>query len=170
MTSQAPPTPPDQKKQIRASLIAAGLYSLIASRPHVVILTIFIVPAFLIWLPYTTVIAAIRPQIRTMQLTRIAIWIGAFALVAGMQFMRHIIVRQRANGIVSAVNAYKVEHGHYPAALDEVGIHPEQLIEQLGLAVYSVEARPQLSYAVTYLIYDMYTYDFEQGSWTFVPD
>jgi hypothetical protein len=159
------------KKKIYSSLLAAALMVLILGQRHAGFMLYVVVLPLLIWLPYSAFVIVKKPDVRASQLARVSIWIVAIALVAGIHYIRHKTTRHNADEIVAAINNFLTTHGRCPTTIDEIGIDQQQLKKKLGLSGYACEdGKPQLFYAVTYMAFDTYHYDFGSGVWKYDAD
>jgi hypothetical protein len=159
------------KKKIFPTLLTAGLMVFILGQNHAGFMLYVVVVPLLIWIPYSVYLMFRRPDVRASQLARVTIWMVAIALVAGIHYIRHKTTRQNADEIVAAINNFSTTHGRCPETIDEIGINQQQLMEKLGLSGYACkDGNPRLFYAVTYVVFDTYDYDFGSGAWKYDAD
>lgn len=157
----------EHKKQILSSLLAAALVMFVLCQAHAGFAVVFVLLIQFIWLPYSIVIAIAEPKIRRLQLTRVAIWVGAVAIIVAVHYIRHEVTRRNANEIVASINNYTAQHGHCPATTDDIGITREELKSKLGFwSYYECKGGKQtFFYGVTYAPFETYDYDFAGGTW-----
>lgn len=161
----------EHRRKVLSSLIAAALVVFIFCQEHAGIGLVLFIPILIIWLPYSIFVSVAKPQRRGLQFTQMAIWIGAVAIIAAVQYVRHEVTRRNANEIAAAINRYSAQHGHCPATIEDIGITRDQLREKLGLSYYQCKGGKQtLFYAVTYTVFDTYDYDFSKGTWNYQRD
>jgi hypothetical protein len=130
-----------------------------------------VVVLLLMWIPLWVYRAIRQRELRSFFFARMAIWVAAVALVAGIHYIRHITTRHQADEIAAAVTRYSQAHGHCPASLTELGMTREQLREKLGTAGYDCrDGKPFLAYAAPFVGFAAYHYDFANGAWKYYPD
>jgi hypothetical protein len=82
------------------------------------------------------------------------------------------LAQHRADPVISAVNRYHSEHGHYPKTLDELVPAYLPSVPRAGFTLLSRDfryypfhndERPQLCFAA--MFHGLFAYDFYTGSW-----
>jgi hypothetical protein len=158
----------ESKHKIYISLMWASLMTLFLAMPHSGFMLYLAVIPLSIWTLYSIYLSVRKPELRANQLTRVSIWLVVVALVVGIHYFRHVTTRQSADEVVSAINRYSATHGTCPATLDEMGFSRQQLRDKLGMAGYGCEeGKPYFFYAVTYIPFDTFDYDFSKGAWKY---
>ncbi len=128
---------------------------------------IFLIPLSL----YSAFIMYKKKDERKLRATKLAIWAVAIAVILATHYNRHINTRMVANAIVASIEKYKSDTGDYPDNLEIIGVSNQHLRKQLGRFRYNYRnGKASLFYRVTYIIYDTYSYDFEQKEWQYRPD
>jgi hypothetical protein len=151
------------RARLKQTLIAATLFVLFFSTPHAGFMAILPAIPFLCWTLFQFITAVRHPDMWKIRVIRVGLWWCAFALVAGIHVWRDQDRRARADAIVAKIEAYQAQHGTCPPTLKAIG----ERREGLGFSYYACEKNePSLFYAVPYIIYETYHYDFRQKTWT----
>ena len=111
---------------------------------------------------------------RRRRLARVAIYLGAVALVLGLNWANNRLAQSRAEALIGAIKAYQQKHQRFPAKLDE--LVPE-FVEQVPVAKYTL-AFGGFYYVATPDYHGLFyvemppfgrpTYHFEQNAWGYV--
>ena len=166
-----PATPINATRKILTALIGAALVVLVMAPRHAGFMLYIVVLAMVFWLPYSAYVIVRRPQYRRLQIALVAIWLVAVALVAGIHYVRHQTTRRDAQEIAIAIQSFIATRGRCPTSLEEIGISQRQLSDKLGISSYQcVDGKPSFFYSATYIVFDIYDYDFNTGSWVYRPD
>ena len=156
------------KKQLFVTLISAFVFVLILSQRHAGFLIIFFAIPFVVWVLYTLHIAVKNPILRKWNFYRIVTWCVAFLLVFTIHLHYYQVTREYGNRVAELILEYKRIHGTYPVEIEQVGIRKADLRSNLGMGSYSLnENKPSLFYAVTYIAFDVYSYNFEIQDWEY---
>lgn len=106
-----------------------------------------------------------RMSVRYGQLN-LTIWVIAVAVILATNYYRHSNTRMVADDIVASTEKYKSDTGGYPDSLERIGISVQQLRGRLGMSGYYINnGQTSLFYAVTYMVFDTYNYNFELKHW-----
>lgn len=84
--------------------------------------------------------------------------------IAAVHVYLHVSSRERADYIASAILDYRAIHRRYPADLAELA-DPKALPPASLMLGYSAQEPPSLFYAVTYLPFAVWVFDFKQRTW-----
>ena len=114
------------------------------------------------------------PGQRRLRLARVAIFLGAVAIVFALNWVNNRIAKSRAETLVTAVKAFKQKHQRYPEKLDE--LVPE-FVEHMPVAKYTL-AFGRFYYVATAGYHGLFymdmppfgrpTYAFERDTWGYV--
>jgi hypothetical protein len=99
---------------------------------------------------------------------RLGMWTLAIAIAVAVNYYRDVHTREFANEVVARLAKYHETHGAYPASLESLGYETTPLRDNLRYHGYS--NRPTLFYAVPYVVFDKYRYDFSVGRWDYLAD
>jgi hypothetical protein len=157
-------------RRVRNALFI-GIFLFVTCSPHGGFCAYVLLPFFACsWLVDLFVMLR-TPEQRARRAERILTWVLAFCLAGAVNLYWFRESRAYANNVVSAVVNYKARTGTYPTDLQEAGIRPERAFDKWML-VYGVssDGRPGLSYAVPYIAFDMYDFDFDTGQWLYLPN
>ncbi len=127
---------------------------------------IFVAPFLSIWLLYSTYIIWRRPANRTTQLVKIVLWSLTISGVLSLHWHYQRAVREAANAAVSTVLQYKAIHGSFPKTPEAAGLKDRTW----RISYFLKNGKPYLVYPATFIVFDIYSYDFERQSWTYQPD
>lgn len=152
------------ERKIYTSLLLATLTGWLVAQPGMGFLLILLLIPLLIWVIYRAYRMVRSPESRRNQLIRVVIWLVAVALMAGIHYLRYVTARQNADEVVATLHRYALRQGHYPATLAEAGISQGKLRYRGDLR------KPRLYYGGTFLPFEFYEYDFEQGVWRQLAD
>jgi hypothetical protein len=152
-----------------STLVGAAVLAFLLAQTHAGFMLVFVAPIVAIWFVYAGYLAVKYPAIRETQVLRMTIWVVALFLILWVHLFRHAVTRSHANRIVAAVEQYERKHERYPMDSAAMGWSDVQIKSLLGVpGGYSYqEGKPSLFYAVTYIVYDTYHYDFALKTWIF---
>ncbi|MDR1529196.1 MAG: hypothetical protein LBS40_02115 [Burkholderiales bacterium] len=158
----------EKKTKVYPTVIAASIFVFFLSMPHVFFMIYVPAIPLLIWMMVNLARAIRDPKTRKIRLARIAIWIVAIGFVCGIHRVMYVITRSYADEVIVKIDQFSKTHGYCPETLEDMGIDRQQFKEALGFASYSCQdGNPSLYYAATFIIYDTYSYDFEQSIWEY---
>jgi energy-coupling factor transporter transmembrane protein EcfT len=134
---------------------------------HVGFMSLLCLPFLAVWLLYSAYVIVRYPLRRTAQTVRVAMWVVGAMVIVGIHSARWHTTRSYANTVVTAIRAYTQTHGGCPPTLAAIGISPADFKDVLGLSSYQCHGgiSPSLAYAVPYIIYETYRYDFPTSKW-----
>jgi hypothetical protein len=157
-------------RRIRNALFI-GIFLYVTCTPHGGFIAFVLVPFFACAWLIDLIVMFRRPEQRARRAERVLTWVLAFCVTGAVNLYWFHESRTYANNVASAVLTYRARNGSYPTDLQQTGIRPERAFQKWML-VYGVTAdgKPGLSYAVPYIGFDMYDYDFETGRWQYLPD
>ena len=152
-------------RRIRNALFI-GVFLFLTCSPHGGFIAYVLLPFFVVSWIFDLWVMLRRPEERGRRAERILVWVAAFCVSGAINLYWFRESRAYANNVVSAVLNYKARTGAYPIDLQLAGIRPERAFDKWML-VYGVssDGKPGLSYAVPYLAFDMYDYDFDADQW-----
>jgi hypothetical protein len=163
------------KNPVHAELnlsLAATVFVLICGffQEAVLLAGLLVIP-FVFWAFFQIVHAIFLVETRKRRLLHVGICFLAFVLIFGISGFRAREIRQRADVIVTKIQAYQEKHGTCPLTLEAIHESKENLSAALGRrSAYACEAgKPRLFYTA-FPTFDTYHYDFERKTWDFVPD
>jgi len=156
----------DARRRIRRTLITAAITALLLGMRHAGFTAILLAIPLAIWLAYSAYAIATKPERRPDQLIRVGIWFAAFAIVAVSHTYQHMATRAQADATVAVITRHLRDHGSCPDDLIGLGLDEKQLRPRLGLSYYRCQAgRPTLAYAATFIVFEMFRYDFDSRRW-----
>jgi hypothetical protein len=125
---------------------------------------LFLVPSSL----YSVIVMYRNKEERKLRTTKLSIGLIASLITVSFNYYRYINTRAKANNIVVAIEKYRSELGYYPKDLEAIGLSKIKLRNQLGMFGYFYNnGQPNFFYAVTYIIFDTYSYNFELKEWQY---
>lgn len=99
---------------------------------------------------------------------KLAIWMSAIIVALAVNFHRHSSTRDAANGVVAQIVRYHETNGTYPSSLGALGYDSKSLKASLGPHGYfNKDGKPSFFYAVPYIVFDTYHYDFLYKQWVY---
>lgn len=130
------------------------------------------IPFLGVWLLYSGYTIWRRPERRGVRAIRVSILMATVGAIAALHFYYYTAARTAGDYALQLVSAYKAAHGSYPDALEDAGW-------KLGAyggrwrIVYQGNGKdndPILMYPATWIIFDMYDYNFKTGKWEYLSD
>lgn len=162
--STEPPNP--SKRSLRRTAITAGVFALVLSARHAGFMVLLFAIPLLLWMAYAVRVAIRVPERRVVQLWRVGMWCFAVAVVLGVHLYLHVSTRARADAVAQVVKRYMAENGRCPDADPKLGLDAKSLRDRLGISYFACTTDgPMLSYAATFVPFEMYRYDFASGVW-----
>ena len=156
----------DARRRIRRTLVTAVVMSLLLSMRYMGFMAALLAMPLAIWLAYSVYVVATRPERRRDQLIRVGIWIAAFAVVGGVHAYLHLTTRAKADETAAVIARHLRERGACPEDLAALGLEEAQLKSRLGMSIYRCESgKPTLAYAATFVVFEMYRFDFANQRW-----
>ena len=156
-------------KELRNTLIVAGIVTLLLCQRHLGYMVFFEILILIPWLLGSLWKIIKNPQIRSLQATKISIWLLSVVIIIGSHYSLASRTRAHAQEIVDAITAYHTAHGRYPEPKDLQSIgYTEDKIRSMvgGLGGYFIEGgQPSFFYASTYIIFETDNYDFSKREW-----
>jgi hypothetical protein len=161
-----------RNQKILLSLILATIFTVLLSMRHAGIFAKIVLFVWWFWIPYSIFVMVKKPELRVLQSWRLVIWISAVLIVAGVHWVRYETARSYANAVAVKISSFAATHKSYPVKLEEAGVDRSEFHDKLKIAYYRRDeaGKPSFMYAVTYEPFSMYAYDFNTGSWEYVPD
>lgn len=135
-------------------------------------LVVAAIPFLGIWLLYSAYIIWRKPEKRRTQLTRLGILAVTLIGIAAVHFYYYTSARAAGNYAERLVSAYKAVHGTYPDTLEDAGWRLGAYGGRWRIVYKGNGANkdPILMYPATWVIFDMYDYDFRTRQWVYLPD
>lgn len=156
-------------RKLIPTLLAAGITALVSAQDGLGLMLGFVIIGMLIWVPYSIWVAAREPEIRTLQLASVFIWIAMVAVVLEIHSIRDNSKRTNAEKIVASAKHFSALNGRCPATLDEIGITRQQLDEEFGRARYWCDnGRFTFYYASSFDVTSTHDYNSESGEWEII--
>lgn len=130
------------------------------------------IPFLGIWLLYSSYVIWRRPEKRRVQVVRVVILTTILIGIAGLHFYYYISARAAGDYTEHLVSAYKAEHGTYPDTLEEAGWKLGGYGGRWRIVYKGNGANkdPTLMYPATWVIFDMYDYNFKTAQWVYLAD
>lgn len=99
-------------------------------------------------------------------ITKLLMWSSCVMVVLLTHYIRHHDTRRMANDVVLQIEQFHQENSVYPESILEVGLTEKELRKNLIMGFYDYSERgPLLVYAVTYMPFETYHYDFKEREW-----
>jgi hypothetical protein len=130
------------------------------------------IPFLGVWLIYSGYIIWRRHEKRRVQLMRVGILTATLVGIAALHFHYYTSARAAGDYAENMVSAYKAKHGSYPDTLEEAGwnLGPNGGRWRIVYQGNGPNKDPILMYPATWVIFDMYDYNFKSGQWAYLPD
>ena len=160
---------PEHRKKLTPTLLLAGVLTYLFAMQGAGWLVYFLIFALLILIPYRIAYAIMTPDMRQLQIARIALWLGAVSLIFAVHYVLAERLRHNADEILAQINAYSASHGRCAANIKELGITREEMTEKLGYSDYRCEDGKQaFFYGASFVIFSSYHYDFNHHEWHYI--
>ena len=152
--------------------VAAATLALLLSQRHFGFLLVLEAIVLVPWLAYSAYIIAVKAERRSDQLAVVLIWLMSVAVVVSVHVFLAYKTRRNADEVVQLVKNYLGNYGRCASTLEALGLSKEVLRAKVGISYYGcdVQGKPSFSYAVTYVLFEKYLYDFDEGMWRYIPD
>jgi hypothetical protein len=133
---------------------------------------VLVSPLLGLWLAYNAYVIWRRPEKRRIQLLQISIVLATGVAIAALHWYYAASARAAGNYALSLVNTYKALHGVYPDSLEDAGWKQGAYGGRWRVTYqgYGETKDPMLMYPATWIIFDMYDYDFKTKKWTYLAD
>lgn len=156
-----------QLKPLVSTILACALVAVLTAPVHAGMFLFFVVPIVCIWALVNAYLAWREPSTRRRRGMHVAIWAITLAgLFATHAYYKHV-ARGAAQSAAAAVTAYRITNGSYPPTLQAAGIPPDQ---RWRVGYVLAKDGPFLFYPSTFVPFDIYSYNFERGTWEYQPD
>jgi hypothetical protein len=170
-SADAPETPRSRRIGWRRHAILATCTALMLSQRHLgfalYVVFIWMAP----WLLGTAYHCFRYPVERRPRLINAGIWCLCVTIVLTSHLIMYRNAQAYGQQVVTQIEAYRTQHGNYPASLEEAGINKAVFRKHLGLGAYMYEdGHPSLFYASTYVPFDTESYDFTRHIWVHLYD
>lgn len=159
------------RKKLMRSIIVAAIIAAVLSVPHMAILLPLFALLLILRLGKLLYAFVTGGEVNVERRQSVIVLAAMILVVVGVHTIRHLVARNHANEMISAIERYISVNHRCPSKLDDVGYSHETLRDRLGYSGYYCEAGvPRFSYAVTFSLFDMYQYDFNGKRWTYRHD
>jgi hypothetical protein len=105
---------------------------------------------------------------------KLALWLGAIACCVTVHVYYAHAARADADALITQIENYRTTHGKYPASLDALDspITPDDSsgLHSSRLSYFCHAGEPSVFYPATFIVFDVYTYDFAQRQWDYQAD
>ncbi len=128
---------------------------------------LFVLPFLVAGLIYCFYAAWKTPERRRLEKWKAGMWFLTVGGIASAHVYYHHAARETADTVLAAIFRYEREHGAYPENLQAVGLEARPAWR---VAYVAQDGKPFLFYPATFIVFDMYIYNFERRSWVYVPD
>lgn len=160
-----------ESKALIGTAVVCCLVVLLISQPHAAFGLVFLMPFFLIWIPYSLFLIVWKPARRNTQIAKIILWGVSVSVVVAIHVHRAQEIRARADSAIALILKYKADKGTFPNNLAEVGVTPDLGRSKLSQVHYlNTDGRPNFFYATTFSVFETYSFDFDTGNWRYNPD
>lgn len=166
-TAHAPPVeapPPRSPVRDYAFTLILVFIVLSATRQDAGFLLPLLSPFLLLWFLRLAWIAWRQPARRKVPAIKFASVAAAVALVAFLQANIQREAREHALQVVSAVAAYRAQHGSYPDALAQAGLD-ENALRRWRVRYISHDGQHRVVYPAVFSVLSQYEYDFDKPGW-----
>lgn len=165
--AEAPP-PRSAVRDFAFTLILVFIV-LSATRQDVGFLLPLLSPFLLLWFIRLAWIAWRQPARRKVQAIKFGCVAATVALVVLIQGNIQREARAKALQVVSAVAAYRAQHGSYPDDLAQAGLD-ENALRRWRVRYISRDSQHRVTYPAVFTVFDSYSYDFDKPAWTYSAD
>jgi hypothetical protein len=158
-------------RKIVRTVLCLGIFLYCTASLHGGFVALMLLPFFAVVWIWQAISIARNPDQRTLRVLRVIAWMLAFCLVGLLNLHWYRESRAYADKVVAAVSTHYARTGNYPTSLEQVGIQPKDLNSRKWRLSYGLSnGRPYVFYAVPYIIFDMYDYDFQTRKWNYLAD
>lgn len=123
-------------------------------------------PFLLLWFLRLAWIAWRQPARRKAQAIKFGCVAATVALVVFIQSNVQREAREHAQQVVSAVAAYRAQHGSYPDDLAQAGLD-EKALRRWRVRYISRDGQHRVVYPAVFTVYDGFVYDFDKPGWVY---
>ena len=170
--ADAPPVeapPPRSAVRDFAFTLILVFIVLSATRQDLGFLLPLLSPFLLLWFLRLAWIAWRQPARRKVQAIKFASVVAAVAIVAFLQGNIQRQAREHALQVVSAVAAYRAQHGSYPDDLAQTGLD-EKALRRWRVRYISRDGQHRVVYPAVFSVLSQYEYDFDKPGWHYNAD
>ena len=166
-TADAPPIeapPPRSAVRDYAFTLILVFIVLSATRQDAGFLLPLLSPFLLLWFLRLAWIAWRQPARRKVQAIKFGSVVATVAIVVFLQSNVQREAREHALQVVSAVAAYRAQHGSYPDDLAQAGLD-ENALRRWRVRYISRDGQHRVTYPAVFTVFDGYSYDFDKPGW-----
>jgi len=129
-------------------------------------------PFIAVWALYSCYIIWRKPEKFRIQLVKVGLLAGTLSVIGAFHYHYYTSARAAGDYALHLVNAYRDLHGTYPNTLEEAGWKLGKYGGQWRIVYQGHGATddPMLMYPATWIIFDMYDYNFKTRQWEYLPD
>ena len=157
------PTPRSAVRDFAFTLILVFVV-LSSVRPDAGFLLPLLSPFLLVWFVRLAWIAWRQPARRKVQAIKFGCVAATVAIVVFIQSNVQREAREHALQVVSAVKAYRAQHGGYPDDLAQAGLD-ENALRRWRVRYISHDGQHRVVYPAVFTVFDGYSYDFDKPGW-----
>ena len=171
-TADAPPVaapPPRSAVRDYAFTLILVFIVLSATRQDVGFLLPLLSPFLLLWFLRLAWIAWRQPARRKAQAIKFGCVAATVAIVVFIQSNVQREAREHALQVVSAVKAYRAQHGGYPDDLAQAGLD-ENVLRRWRVRYVNREGLHRVVYPAVFSVLSQYEYDFDKPGWRLNAD
>lgn len=163
--------PPLDGKALIGTVVACCVVGLFTSQRHAGFGLMFLIPFFVVWIPYSLFLIVWKPARRNTQIAKIILWGVSVSVVIAIHMHRAQEIRARADKVLALILKHKAENGAFPANLADIGWSEAPARSGRTKIFYSnKDGNPMLFYAATFIVFDTYSFDFGEDRWSYVAD
>lgn len=154
---------------LSAALAAALAVTYFAGGVHGGFALWFVIPLVALWTIWRLHRAYVEPSSRRLCMAQIFIWVAAIAFVGTLHRHYASSARAEAESAVRAVLAFEGVNGRYPPSLADAGVVAADSRWRVGYGL-DERGRPWLIYPATFVVFEVWSYDFSALKWVYRPD
>ena len=150
-----------------STMVACLVVAVVTAPVHGGLILVLLMPFIGIWMIVNLYRAWLHPACRCQRLLRIALWSTTICMVLVAHWRYASEAREAGQSAVRALVIFKAAQGVYPRDMASAGIAGKS---RWRVYYALVEGQPFLMYPATFVPFDVYTYDFNHGTWKYQPD
>ncbi len=150
------------------SLLLCLITLLFTFPKHTGFVIIFVFLFLIPWAIVNAIFMAIKTKGRKERGVKLLLWLATCSASISHHLYLEYTTEAYALKVSNAVFTYHQNHGYYPSSLEELSFK-KSITRQYGLSYSNNDGRPLLLYRATWIIFDVYTFDFEKQKWRYQP-
>jgi len=153
-------------RSLISTIAIAAIVAFLTGAVHGGFMLVLVIPFLIVWLLRSAWTMYRHRERRRLLAGKIAIWIATILVVALLHRYYATEARAEADAAIRAVVAYKNQHGEYPKHLSEAGVNNGRWHVGYGVD----EHGPWLLYPATFVVFEVWRYNFLSERWEYLRD